>query len=118
MQCRGPALLLAGLVVMGCGSGFIGPNVYVFAQTLAGPSVAGKWTGLQNCFGNLAGVVVGPLTGWIVDRTGHFASAFVICAVVAAVGGVVWVVFVGRVEQTAWPARCRNAGCRAGGIKS
>ncbi len=97
-------LLLTGLVVMGFGSGFIGPNIYVFAQTLAGPSVAGKWTGLQNCFGNLAGVVVGPLTGWIVDRTGHFTSAFVICAVVAAAGGIAWVMFVGRVEQTVWPA--------------
>jgi ACS family D-galactonate transporter-like MFS transporter len=96
-------LLLAGLVTMGCGSGFIGPNIYVFAQTLAGPSVAGKWTGLQNCFGNLAGVVIGPLTGWIVDRTGHFASAFVICAIVSSLGGIIWVVFVGRVEQTAWP---------------
>lgn len=99
-----PRISLAGLLVMGVGSGFIGPNVYVFAQTLAGPSVAGKWTGLQNCFGNLAGVVVGPLTGWIVDRTGHFASAFIICAIVAAAGGIVWVVFVGRVEQTIWPA--------------
>ena len=99
-----PHLLLAGLVVMGFGSGFIGPNIYVFAQTLAGPSVAGKWTGLQNCFGNFAGVVVGPLTGWIVDRTGHFGSAFVICSVVAAVGGIAWVMLVGRVEQTAWPA--------------
>lgn len=96
-------LSLAGLVVMGLGSGFIGPNIYVFAQTLAGPSVAGKWTGLQNCLGNLAGIVVGPLTGWIVDRTGRFNSAFIICAVVAAVGGIAWVTLVGRVEQTAWP---------------
>src|SRR6185437_10630288 len=56
-------LSLAGLLVMGFGSGFIGPNIYIFAQTLAGPSVAGKWTGLQNCLANLAGVVVGPLTG-------------------------------------------------------
>lgn len=97
-------LSLAGLVVMGFGSGFVGPNIYVFAQTLAGPSVAGKWTGLQNCLSNFAGVVVGPLTGWIVDRTGHFASAFVVCAVVAAAGGIAWVLFVGRVEQTIWPA--------------
>ena len=67
-----PHLRLAGLIIMGMGSGMVGPNIYVYAQTLAGPSVAGKWTGLQNCLANLAGVVVGPLTGWIVDRTGHF----------------------------------------------
>ena len=95
---------LAGLIVMGLGGGVVGPNVYIFAQTLAGPAGAGKWTGLQNCVGNIAGVVVGPLTGWIVDRTGHFGSAFTICALAAALAGVLWVLGVGRLEQTAWVA--------------
>ncbi|MFP5267778.1 MAG: MFS transporter, partial [Acidobacteriota bacterium] len=62
----------------------------------------GKWTGLQTCVGNLAGVVVGPLTGWIVDRTGHFALAFSLCAGVAVFGGICWVVVVGQLEQTDW----------------
>ncbi len=97
-------LSFAGLMIMGLGSGFVGPNIYVFAQTLAGPSMAGKWTGLQNCIGNFAGIVVGPLTGWIVDRTGHFGSAFGICAAVAAFGGISWVLLVGRLEQTEWQA--------------
>lgn len=92
----------AGLMVMGVGSGFVGPNIYVFAQTLAGPSMAGKWTGLQTCVGNIAGVVVGPLTGWIVDRTGHFGSAFSVCAGVEVFGGICWVLLVGRLEQTNW----------------
>jgi MFS family permease len=92
----------AGLVVMGVGSGFVGPNIYVFAQTLAGPSMAGKWAGLQTCVGNLAGVVVGPLTGWIVDRTGHFGSAFSVCAGMEVFGGICWVLLVGRLEQTNW----------------
>jgi len=95
-------LLFAGLIVMGMGSGFVGPNIYVFAQTLAGPRVAGKWTGLQNTIGNLAGVVVGPLTGGIVDRSGHFALAFIICAAFAALAGILWVLGVGRIEQIAW----------------
>ncbi len=102
-------LSFAGLIVMGLGSGFVGPNIYVFAQTLAGPRVAGKWTGFQNSFANLAGVVVGPLTGWIVDRSGHFASAFVICAVFAALGAIFWVLFMGRLEQTAWQAEPERA---------
>jgi len=97
-------LSFAGLLVMGMGSGLVGPNIYIFAQTLAGSSVAGKWTGLQNSLSNLAGVVVGPLTGWMVDRTGHFASAFAVCAVVAAAGGMLWVGGVSRVEQTTWRA--------------
>jgi MFS transporter, ACS family, D-galactonate transporter len=90
------------LIIMGAGFGLVGPNLYVFAQTLAGPTLAGKWTGLQNTFGNLAGVVVAPLTGFVVDRTGHFGWAFVIAAVVAVVGAVSWVVIVGPLEQVSF----------------
>ena len=64
--------------------------------------MTGKWIGLQNALGNLAGVVVGPLTGWIVDRSGHFGSAFAICAVAAVLGGVFWMMGVTRVEQIDW----------------
>lgn len=92
----------AGLMVMGVGCGFVGPNIYIYAQTLAGPAMAGKWTGLQSCVGNIAGVVVGPLTGWIVDRTGHFGSAFSVCAGIEVFGLVCWVLLVGRLEETIW----------------
>lgn len=95
-------LWMTGLVVMGMGAGFIGPNIYTFAQTLSGASVAGKWIGLQNCLSNFAGIVVGPLTGWIVDRTGHFGSAFSVCAVAALLGGAFWMIGVTRVEQIEW----------------
>jgi sugar phosphate permease len=47
-------------------------------QTLAGPQVAGKWSGLQNCVANLAGVVAPLITGIVVERTGHFFWAFAI----------------------------------------
>jgi MFS transporter, ACS family, D-galactonate transporter len=97
-----PRVSFVGLMLMGVGSGFIGPSIYVFSQTLAGPSVAGKWTGLQTCVGNISGVVVGPLTGWIVDRTGHFASAFVVCAGIELLGSICWVLVVGRLEETIW----------------
>lgn len=97
-----PRFSFAGLMMMGVGCGFIGPSIYVFSQILAGPSVAGKWTGLQTCVGNISGVVVGPLTGWIVDRTGHFASAFVVCAGIELFGLICWVLLVGRLEETNW----------------
>ena len=87
---------------MGVGCGIVGPNIFVFAQTLAGPSVAGKWTGLQNMIGNLCGVVVGPLSGWIVDYTGRFWWAFVIASVLPVIGGISWVFAVGPLEQIAW----------------
>ena len=97
-----PRISFSGLMLMGVGSGFVGPNIYVFAQTLAGPSMAGKWAGLQTCVGNIAGVVVGPLTGWIVDRSGKFGSAFSVCAAIEVFGAICWVLLVGRLEQTVW----------------
>jgi ACS family D-galactonate transporter-like MFS transporter len=112
-------LLFVSLMVLGAGYGLVGPNIYVFAQTLAGPPLAGKWTGLQNAFGNLAGVVVAPLTGFIVDRTGHFWWAFVVAAIVAALGAISWVVIVGPLKRVDfkkfenWPT-C-DTGSRSGG---
>ena len=97
-------LSLLGMMVMGCGLGFTGPNAFTFAQTLAGPAAAGKWIGMQNCLANLAGVVVGPLTGFIVDRTGHFGWAFAICAAITFLGAFSWIQIVGPLEQTNWQA--------------
>lgn len=90
------------LMVMGAACGFTGPTIYVFAQTLAGPSVAGRWTGLQNAIGNLAGVVVAPLTGLVVDRTGQFWWAFVLAATVTLLGGASWVFLTGPLAQVKW----------------
>ncbi len=92
------------LIVMAVGNSFIGPNMYVFAQTFAGPAVAGRWTGLQNCLGNLVGVVVGPLTGWVVDLTGHFWWAFVVAAAIMLLGGASWVFLTGPLAQVRWPS--------------
>ena len=99
----------AGIMVMGAGLGFAGPNIFAFAQTFAGPAAAGKWIGMQNSLGNISGVVVGPLTGLIVDHTGHFGWAFAICAAITFVGGISWTGCVGRLEQVPWPAQYQAA---------
>jgi MFS family permease len=91
------------LLVMGFGCGFTGPTIYVFAQTLAGPAVAGRWTGLQNAIGNLAGVIVAPLTGLVVDRTGQFWWAFVVAATVTLLGGASWVFLTGPLIRVNLP---------------
>ena len=77
-------------------------NVWAITQTLAGPQAAGRWTGFQNSFGNLAGVVAPALTGFVLERTGHFAWAFAILAAVALAGSISWVFLVGPVEQVRW----------------
>ena len=82
--------------------GVCASNVWAITQTLAGPSAAGKWTGLQNFIGNLAGVAAPAVTGLVVDRTGRFMTAFIITSAVAAVGGCVWTVLVGPVRASNW----------------
>jgi MFS family permease len=90
-------------MVTGLACGFNGPTIYVFAQTLAGAAVAGRWTGLQNAIGNLAGVIVAPLTGLVVDRTGQFWWAFVLAATVTLLGGASWVFLTGPLARVNWP---------------
>ena len=60
---------------------------------------AGRWTGFQNFVGNLAGVVAPALTGFVLQRTGHFYWAFAILTAVALTGTMSWVFLVGPVEQ-------------------
>ena len=103
----GPHTYFGWLMVAGAGSGVAASGVFAFSQTLAGPQAAGSWTGFQNGFANLAGVVGPAITGIVVDRTGHFQGAFVIVAVLLAVGGLAWVFAVGRLEQVNWDAECR-----------
>jgi MFS transporter, ACS family, D-galactonate transporter len=77
-------------------------NLWAITQTLAGPRAAGRWTGFQNFFGNLAGVVAPALTGFLLDRTGHFYWAFAVLTAVALFGTLSWLFLVGRVEQVVW----------------
>jgi len=98
----GPHRYFGWLMAAGVGSGIAGSGVFAFSQTLAGPQAAGSWTGLQNGFANLAGVVGPWITGIVVDRTGHFQGAFVIVAVLLVIGGLSWVFAVGRLEQVDW----------------
>ena len=97
------------LVAIGVGSGAGGAGPLAFSQTLAGPHATGKWTGLQNGFANLAGVVAPALTGFLVDRTGKFLAPLAITAAVLVVGGLSWVFVVGRVEQVTWKSEHRKA---------
>jgi ACS family D-galactonate transporter-like MFS transporter len=98
----GPHTYLVWLAIMGVGSGVGGMGIFAFAQTLAGPRAAGRWAGLQNGFGNLSGWVSPALTGFLMDRTGHFTAPLAIAAVVCLIGGLAWVFGVGRLEPVSW----------------
>jgi MFS transporter, ACS family, D-galactonate transporter len=88
-------------VAIGCGTSAAGS--FAFAQTLAGPRATGRWVGMQNGVANLAGIVGPALTGFVVEKTGHFGIAFGIAALVMIGGGLSWCFGVQKLEQVRWP---------------
>ena len=89
-----------GLLLVTCACyGLFSPNLWAITQTLAGPRAAGKWTGVQNGVGNLAGVAGPWLTGWVVDRTGQFYLAFVVAAAIVLTGAAIFVFGIGPIRQ-------------------
>lgn len=102
--------LSTALLVIACFCfGFFTSNLWAITQTLAGSAAAGKWTGMQNGVGNLAGVVAPWLTGFIVHKTGEFLLAFVAAAAVSVIGAMMFLFVVGRVTPVAW-SRAQAAG--------
>lgn len=93
---------LAWLMVAAVGLGTGNANIWAFTQTLAGPRAVGRWAGLQNGFGNLAGVIGPALTGFTVDWTGHFQVAIEITAGVCLLGALVWLLLLGEFKEVAW----------------
>ena len=77
---------VAGLFMACLAFGVYASNLFSLTQTLAGPEAAGRWTGLQNACGNLAGIVSPVVTGWIVTRTGQFQFAFVAAGIACLLG--------------------------------
>ena len=97
-----PQIAIAGLLLSSISNGLGSFNMYAIAQTLAGPLAAGKWVGVQNCLGNVSGIVAPILTGAIIDATGKFQLAFLAAAGVAAVGLLCWMVVIRRIEPIDW----------------
>ena len=99
---------IAGLLVSSVAMGLGGCNLYVIAQTLAGPRAAGKWVGVQNAIGNLAGIVAPVATGALIDWTGRYSAGFLAAGAIAASGAGAWLLLVRRVAPIAWCAAEQN----------
>ena len=97
-----PGSYLGWLMVSAAGNGIGMSGTFAFSQTLAGPRAAGRWVGLQNGVGNLAGVIGPALTGFLVDRTGHFQVAIALTAIMSLLAAINYVFFVGPLKQVAW----------------
>jgi MFS family permease len=74
-------------------------NHWAITQTIAGPGMAGRWTGVQNGIGNFSGIVASWLTGELATRTGSFRSAFIMTGFVALAGACIWGLVVGPVRE-------------------
>jgi MFS family permease len=105
----GPDLAVAFLLVASAAFGLNASNVWAITQTLAGPRASGRWTGLQNFVGNLAGIAAPAVTGFAVERTGNFLWAFLITGAISILGAASWVFVLGRIEPVEWS----SAGARA-----
>jgi ACS family D-galactonate transporter-like MFS transporter len=95
-------LLVPTLALAGAFMGMSSCNIWAMTQTLAGREVVGRWTGVQNFVGNFAGIVAPILTGFLLDRTGHFYWAFFITTAVVWLGAISWVFIVGPIEPVDW----------------
>jgi MFS family permease len=98
----GPTVSVILLLLAFAAGGMCGSNIWALTQTLAGPRMAGRWTGFQNFLGNLAGVIAPAVTGFVVDYTGRFFVAFVIMAVVGLLAALSYIFVIGPVKEIAW----------------
>jgi len=91
------------ILILACiGLGMCTSNLWAVTQTLAGPATSGKWTGLQNFTGNLAGWIAPTLIGLIVQRAGNYFWVFIITSGVTLLGAAAWIFVVGPIKPVAW----------------
>jgi len=80
-------------------------GTFAVSQIIAGPAAAGRWVGIQNSIGNLAGIVAPALTGYVIDWTGHFTLAFVLAAAVGGIGFAGYAIMIPQVAELDWRAQ-------------
>jgi len=85
--------------------GVFASSHWAITQTIAGPFAVGKWSGVQNCIANMAGVAAPAVTGLVVKHTGHFFWAFALSAGVVSTGAAVYAFLLGPVEPVVWRVR-------------
>lgn len=98
------AISLSVLSLACVGYGCYASNHWAISQTLAGPSMAGRWTSLQNGIANFSGIAAPWIAGWIAETHGSLRMAFVVSGGVTLAGAFFWALLVRRVEPVHWTA--------------
>ena len=97
-----PFLSLCALLAVGACLGLGMANTWPSSQILAGPGAAARWTGLQNTVATASGALVSAVTGYLLDRTGHFFWPFAVIVGIGWIGALCWRFAVGKVQPVAW----------------
>lgn len=96
-------LLSNALIVLACISmGAFSSNHWALTQRLSGAEGACKWTGIQNCIGNFAGVIAPYISGLTLQITHSFFPAFAIACMVLILGVTGYWFVVGAPRQISW----------------
>lgn len=93
------------LLVLACVSmGAFSSNHWALTQHLAGADASGKWTGFQNCMGNLAGVAAPYVSGLTLQTTRSFFPGFAIACAVLLLGVCGYWFVIGSPAPISWRA--------------
>jgi MFS family permease len=98
-------LALAAIFVYQALTGASSPGVYAIPEILGGTRATGRWVGIQNSLGNLAGIAAPWLTGFLIEQTGHFTLAFLVAAAMSLIGLLGWLAMLPKLEELDWEAR-------------
>jgi nitrate/nitrite transporter NarK len=83
-------------------AGVASPGLYAIPQIMAGPQATGRWVGVHNCIGAMAGILAPAITGVLVEHTGQFYSAFMLAGGVSVIGLIAWTVALPRIAPIRW----------------
>lgn len=86
--------LIIGASLVGLSTG----NLIVILQCCAPTEKVGLWTGVENFWGNVAGVLAPLLTGILISRTGSYRPGFTLAAVVLLCGLASYWLIVGELK--------------------
>jgi MFS family permease len=85
-------LLAASLSGIACG------NMLAIPKIGAPEDQVALWTGVQNCIGNIGGVLAPVITGYLIARTGSYVTAFFLVAAILVVGAASYLFVVPRLS--------------------
>ncbi len=95
-------LAIGGIFAYQALAGASAAGLYAVSEIFGGTAATGRWVGIQNSGGSLAGVIAPWLTGTLVDLTGHFTVAFLLASAVSLLGLVGWLVLLPKIQAIDW----------------